>query len=108
MVERREGALAAHAGRVDMAKVTGIGGVFFESADPERLRRWFRDPGIDASRQGFVFPAPPRSVARAAIWPDTGHWFPAAHDARALVIVATGDRIRGAAHRVSRRDGIAA
>ena len=26
-----------------MAKVTGIGGVFFKAQDPEALRRWYRD-----------------------------------------------------------------
>ncbi len=38
-----------------MAKVTGIGGVFFKSGDPEALRRWYRDRmGFDVQSWGGV------------------------------------------------------
>jgi hypothetical protein len=36
-----------------MAKVTGIGGVFFKSRDPQSLRGWYRDlMGIDVQSWG--------------------------------------------------------
>jgi catechol 2,3-dioxygenase-like lactoylglutathione lyase family enzyme len=39
-----------------MAKVTGLGGVFFRCADPAATRRWYRDRlGIAAEDYGFAF-----------------------------------------------------
>jgi predicted enzyme related to lactoylglutathione lyase len=36
-----------------MAKVTGIGGVFFKAQDPEKMRIWYREHlGIDATPEG--------------------------------------------------------
>ena len=36
-----------------MKRVTGIGGVFFKSSDPDRLRAWYRDHlGIDVQSWG--------------------------------------------------------
>jgi catechol 2,3-dioxygenase-like lactoylglutathione lyase family enzyme len=36
-----------------MARVVGIGGVFVKSADPERLRAWYRDAlGVDINKWG--------------------------------------------------------
>lgn len=36
-----------------MAKVTGIGGVFFKAQDAERMRAWYREHlGIDATPEG--------------------------------------------------------
>ncbi len=36
-----------------MARVTGIGGIFFKSQDPERLRRWYWDQlGIPMDEEG--------------------------------------------------------
>jgi predicted enzyme related to lactoylglutathione lyase len=41
-----------------MAKVVGIGGVFFKSRDPEALRQWYeRHLGIPASEWGHSFDA---------------------------------------------------
>ena len=37
-------------------KVTGIGGVFFKSADPAKMREWYgRHLGLDASQYGATF-----------------------------------------------------
>jgi catechol 2,3-dioxygenase-like lactoylglutathione lyase family enzyme len=39
-----------------VSKVTGIGGIFFRSADPERTRRWYRDHlGLDTDQYGTNF-----------------------------------------------------
>lgn len=39
-----------------MTRVTGIGGVFFKSKDPDRLREWYRKHlGIDAQSWGYSF-----------------------------------------------------
>ncbi|MCX2743626.1 VOC family protein [Mangrovivirga sp. M17] len=39
-----------------MAKVTGIGGVFFKSPDPEKLKKWYKEHlGIDYDQYGRVF-----------------------------------------------------
>jgi predicted enzyme related to lactoylglutathione lyase len=40
-----------------MGKVTGIGGVFFRSEDPEGMRDWYRDKlGVPADQHGYAFP----------------------------------------------------
>jgi catechol 2,3-dioxygenase-like lactoylglutathione lyase family enzyme len=37
-----------------MAKVTGIGGVFFRSRDPKELSNWYKDQlGIETTDDGF-------------------------------------------------------
>ena len=39
-----------------MKRVTGIGGIFFKSTDPEKLREWYRKYlGIEAEKWGFAF-----------------------------------------------------
>ena len=39
-----------------MTRVTGIGGIFFKSKDPEGLREWYRKHlGIDAGKWGYTF-----------------------------------------------------
>lgn len=36
-----------------MAKVTGIGGIFFKCNDPEKIRNWYRDMlGLDTNQYG--------------------------------------------------------
>ncbi|NNG05987.1 MAG: VOC family protein [Inquilinus sp.] len=61
-----------------MAKVTGIGGVFFKARDKEALTAWYREHlGIEAGEYGFAFD-----------WSDTGGlgipgrtaWSPFRHD----------------------------
>lgn len=38
-----------------MARVTGIGGVFFKAEDPEGMKAWYREHlGIQPDEQGFV------------------------------------------------------
>jgi catechol 2,3-dioxygenase-like lactoylglutathione lyase family enzyme len=40
-----------------MARVTGIGGVFFKCDDPEQLRSWYREHlGIESDQYGWSFP----------------------------------------------------
>jgi predicted enzyme related to lactoylglutathione lyase len=42
--------------RSEMAKVTGLGGVFFRSADPQALKTWYREQlGIESESWGFAF-----------------------------------------------------
>lgn len=39
-----------------MAKVTGLGGVFFRSDDPAAMRQWYREHlGIESEEYGFPF-----------------------------------------------------
>ncbi|MEO5929069.1 MAG: VOC family protein [Candidatus Kapaibacterium sp.] len=39
-----------------MKRVTGIGGIFFKSDDPEKLRSWYQQHlGLDADEFGAVF-----------------------------------------------------
>jgi catechol 2,3-dioxygenase-like lactoylglutathione lyase family enzyme len=39
-----------------MARIKGIGGVFFKVDDPERTRAWYKEHlGIDASPHGHIF-----------------------------------------------------
>ena len=39
-----------------MKKVTGIGGVFFKSKDPEKLKAWYQQHlGLNATEYGAVF-----------------------------------------------------
>lgn len=39
-----------------MKRVTGIGGIFFKSADPKRLMEWYKTHlGIEASEWGWQF-----------------------------------------------------
>jgi catechol 2,3-dioxygenase-like lactoylglutathione lyase family enzyme len=61
-----------------MKRVTGIGGIFFRSADPARLCAWYRDHlGLDVTDWGgAIFPwGGPDSEAGMTIWsvfgPDT-------------------------------------
>ena len=46
-----------------MAKVTGIGGVFFKAKDPDALRKWYAERlGVDAQKWGAIFSAPGDTV----------------------------------------------
>ena len=39
-----------------MQRVTGLGGIFFKSNDPKKIREWYRTHlGIDAAEDGAVF-----------------------------------------------------
>ena len=54
-----------------MKRVTGIGGIFFKSADPKRLGAWYRDHlGLDVSDWGgAIFPwGGPESEQGMTIW----------------------------------------
>ena len=54
-----------------MKRVTGIGGIFFKSADPKRLGVWYRDHlGLDVSDWGgAIFQwGGPDSTAGMTIW----------------------------------------
>ena len=38
-----------------MKRVTGIGGVFFKSQDPKKLKSWYNDHlGIEPDKEGYV------------------------------------------------------
>ncbi|KIG17466.1 Glyoxalase/Bleomycin resistance protein/Dioxygenase family protein [Enhygromyxa salina] len=55
-----------------MARVTGIGGVFFKVEDPERTRAWYKQHlGIDAGPYGHTFawrdPSNPEAEGRT-VW----------------------------------------
>ena len=55
-----------------MAKVTGIGGVFFKSLDPQALREWYRDlMGFDVQSWGgtqFLFNRRDRPGIGYTVW----------------------------------------
>lgn len=39
-----------------MKRVTGLGGVFFKCADPESVKKWYREHlGIESDQWGFAF-----------------------------------------------------
>lgn len=61
-----------------MKRVTGIGGIFFKSSDPDRLREWYRKHlGIESENWGgfaFQWRDDPRAETGATVWsifPDT-------------------------------------
>ncbi len=40
----------------DMKRVTGIGGIFFKSKDPKKMREWYKDHlGLATNEYGAVF-----------------------------------------------------
>jgi len=55
-----------------MKRVTGIGGVFFKSKNPEQLREWYRKHlGIESESWGgfaFRWRDDPRSATGATVW----------------------------------------
>ena len=59
-----------------MKRVTGIGGIFFKSADPRALGAWYREHlGLDVTDWGgVVFPwGGPDSAAGMTIWSPFAH-----------------------------------
>jgi catechol 2,3-dioxygenase-like lactoylglutathione lyase family enzyme len=79
-----------------MAKVLGIGGVFFKVASPEANREWYqRVLGMEPSDWGgILFPHPDRGVV---VWApfrgDTKHFAPSAKDFMINLIVDDLDGI---------------
>src|SRR5215213_7935984 len=62
-----------HEEETDMKRVTGIGGIFFNSPDPVSLRAWYKDHlGIDVQEWGgaaFQWPDPEgKPTAGTPIW----------------------------------------
>lgn len=55
-----------------MTRVTGIGGIFFKSKDPDSLREWYRKHlGIDVESWGgyaFKWSDDPRSSGGSTVW----------------------------------------
>ncbi len=52
-----------------MEKATGIGGVFFRSADPASLQAWYVEHlGLPADNEGFVVIAWGGDVAGSTVW----------------------------------------
>ncbi|HVY85292.1 MAG TPA: VOC family protein [Caulobacterales bacterium] len=77
-----------------MAKVLGVGGVFFKSADPAGLRAWYRDAlGLESEQWGAVFE--PQALAEVAgsatVWApfsaDTTYFAPSTKDLMINLIV---------------------
>jgi predicted enzyme related to lactoylglutathione lyase len=65
-----------------MKRVTGIGGIFFKSKDPEKLRQWYRDHlGIESESWGgfsFQWRDDPQSSDGSTVWsifPDHTKYF---------------------------------
>lgn len=65
-----------------MKRVTGVGGIFFKSKDPARLREWYRKHlGIESESYGgfaFQWDDDPRTDGGATLWtvfPDTTTYF---------------------------------
>ena len=65
-----------------MKRVTGIGGIFFKSKDPNQLREWYRKHlGIESESWGgvaFQWSDDPRAKTGATIWsvfPDETKYF---------------------------------
>src|SRR5207302_10088752 len=58
-------------GAMNMKRVTGIGGVFFNAKDPEKLKAWYRTHlGIESEGWGAVthWRDDPRSDDRSTAW----------------------------------------
>ena len=52
-----------------MAKVLGVGGVFFKSPDPEKLRAWYaRWLGFPAGEHGAMFPPGAMPSGGLTVW----------------------------------------
>jgi predicted enzyme related to lactoylglutathione lyase len=65
-----------------MAKILGIGGVFFKAADPDGLRAWYKEIlGFDVTDWGgTVFPPLPRGKTVWSPFPDNTDYFaPSTH-----------------------------
>lgn len=61
-----------------MEQVTGIGGVFFRSPDPEKLRAWYRDHlGLSSEQWGKVFQWAGSGSTTWGPFKDTSDYFPA-------------------------------
>ncbi len=65
-----------------MKRVTGVGGIFFKSKDPDQLREWYRKHlGIESESWGgfaFQWQDDPRSQNGTTIWtvfPDSTKYF---------------------------------
>jgi predicted enzyme related to lactoylglutathione lyase len=86
-----------------MAKVLGVGGVFFKSPDPEKLYQWYaRVLGLEADPQsGVLFKPqdmPPNSMTVwSAFNASTDYFAPSTHEFMFNLIV---DDVRGALQQV--------
>jgi hypothetical protein len=78
-----------------MAKVLGIGGVFFKAKDPDGLRDWYRRVlGITVTDWGGVMfePLPTGVTVWTPFAADTEHFLPSAHDTMFNYVVDDLDR----------------
>jgi catechol 2,3-dioxygenase-like lactoylglutathione lyase family enzyme len=87
-----------------MARVTGIGGVFLRSHDPQRTREWYaKYLGIHAERWGANFEwsdAEPRGTGSTAwnIFPENTKYFSPSPEADAANTHAAGTPVTAANH----------
>jgi len=59
-----------------MARVTGVGGVFFKARDPVALREWYREHlGFDIQSWGGMAFEPSDGVTAWSIFPETSKHF---------------------------------
>jgi len=64
-----------------MAKVTGIGGIFFKCQDPEKVRNWYAGHlGIDVSPYGAKVPAAQEYVLWTPFAESTKYFEPSPRD----------------------------
>jgi catechol 2,3-dioxygenase-like lactoylglutathione lyase family enzyme len=69
-----------------MAKITGLGGVFFKSPDPKKLAAWYRDVlGLEVAEHGAAMlsydaPGHPPFVVWSPFAADTGYFAPSSRE----------------------------
>lgn len=69
-----------------MAKITGVGGIFFKSPDPDKLGAWYRDVlGLELSDHGgamlsYETPGHPPFVVWSPFAADTGYFAPSTRE----------------------------
>jgi catechol 2,3-dioxygenase-like lactoylglutathione lyase family enzyme len=73
-------------GEAAMARITGVGGIFFRSPDPKALGRWYHDVlGIDVANWGgatldYDAPGHPPCVVWCPFQADTSHFAPSSRE----------------------------
>jgi catechol 2,3-dioxygenase-like lactoylglutathione lyase family enzyme len=68
-----------------MARITGVGGIFFKTADPKALSAWYRDVmGVDVENWGGALFTPDAEGPPKLVWnpfrQDTDYFAPSARE----------------------------